>query len=172
MATRLACPIRIGRRTWRIVKFSSTLFIMYFSGKHLSLWTKLIMYSHMGDRRMQYKKRPFSKRGYSVWKKAVVKTEWIGSISCVQQNSYCQTSNISHNLIGNKLVDHSDVAGALPVGAEFLGEIWSWYKRGTNNGKQMANETPTSTFSTTCLPKEQTLVEHWIVMFSELSYLE
>ena len=28
-----------------------------------------------------------------------------------------------------------------------------------------------STFSTTCLPKLQTLVEHWITMFSELSYL-
>jgi hypothetical protein len=29
-----------------------------------------------------------------------------------------------------------------------------------------------STFSTTCLPKLQTLVEHWITMFSELSYLK
>lgn len=28
----------------------------------------------------------------------------------------------------------------------------------------------TSTFSTTCLPKEQTLVDEVIIMFSELSY--
>ena len=28
---------------------------------------------------------------------------------------YCQTSNISHTLVGNKLVDHSDVVGAAPV---------------------------------------------------------
>ena len=30
---------------------------------------------------------------------------------------YCQTSNISHTLEGNKHVDHSDVVGASPVGA-------------------------------------------------------
>ena len=29
----------------------------------------------------------------------------------------CQTSNISHNLVGNKIVDQSDVVGASPVGA-------------------------------------------------------
>ena len=29
---------------------------------------------------------------------------------------YCQTSNISYTLLGNKIVDHSDVVGALPVG--------------------------------------------------------
>ena len=32
-------------------------------------------------------------------------------------NTYCQTSNIKHTLIGNKLVDHSDVVGASPVDA-------------------------------------------------------
>ena len=31
--------------------------------------------------------------------------------------TYCQTSNISHTLIGIKIVDHSDVVGAQPVGA-------------------------------------------------------
>ena len=31
--------------------------------------------------------------------------------------NYCQTSNISGTLVGNKIVDHSDVAGASPVGA-------------------------------------------------------
>ena len=30
---------------------------------------------------------------------------------------YCKISNISLTLVGNKIVDHSDVAGALPVGA-------------------------------------------------------
>ena len=29
---------------------------------------------------------------------------------------YRQTSNISHTLVGNKIVDHSDVVGASPVG--------------------------------------------------------
>ena len=30
---------------------------------------------------------------------------------------YRKTSNISHNLVGDKIVDHSDVVGAAPVGA-------------------------------------------------------
>ena len=30
---------------------------------------------------------------------------------------YRQTSNISHTLVGNKIVYHSDVVGAWPVGA-------------------------------------------------------
>ena len=34
-----------------------------------------------------------------------------------QNNQYCKTSNISRTLIGNKIVDNSDVVGALPVGA-------------------------------------------------------
>ena len=32
-------------------------------------------------------------------------------------SAYCQASNIRHTLAGNKSVDHSDVVGALPVGA-------------------------------------------------------
>ena len=32
-------------------------------------------------------------------------------------HKYCKTSNISHTLVGNKIVDHSDVVGASPVGA-------------------------------------------------------
>lgn len=35
---------------------------------------------------------------------------------------------------------------------------------------EIATIIPTSTFSTTCFPNEQTLVEQVIVMFSELSY--
>ena len=30
---------------------------------------------------------------------------------------YHQTSNISRTLVGNKIVDHSDVVGAWPIGA-------------------------------------------------------
>ena len=32
-------------------------------------------------------------------------------------NEYCQVSNIRRTLVGNKIVDHSDVVGASPVGA-------------------------------------------------------
>ena len=31
--------------------------------------------------------------------------------------SYRQVSNIKYTLVGNKIVDHSDVVGAAPVGA-------------------------------------------------------
>ena len=34
-----------------------------------------------------------------------------------QWNRISQTSNISDTLVGNKIIDHSDVVGALPVGA-------------------------------------------------------
>ena len=32
-------------------------------------------------------------------------------------NEYRKVSNIRRTLVGNKIVDHSDVVGALPVGA-------------------------------------------------------
>ena len=35
----------------------------------------------------------------------------------VSYNGYRKTSNISRTLWGNRIVDHSDVAGASPVGA-------------------------------------------------------
>ena len=38
-------------------------------------------------------------------------------ISCPGERRYCQTSNIKCTLTGNKIVDHSDVVGASPVGA-------------------------------------------------------
>ena len=37
--------------------------------------------------------------------------------SSIRHGKYRKTSNISHNLVGNKIVDHSDVVGASPVGA-------------------------------------------------------
>ena len=33
------------------------------------------------------------------------------------KSTYRQTSNISLTLVGNKIVDHSDIVGAMPVGA-------------------------------------------------------
>lgn len=54
------------RHTCKMVKFSRTLFIMYFSGRCFSLWMKLIIYSHIGDRFILYTYRPFSYRGNSV----------------------------------------------------------------------------------------------------------
>ena len=32
-------------------------------------------------------------------------------------HNYHQTSNISRTLVGNEIIDHSDVVGASPVGA-------------------------------------------------------
>ena len=41
----------------------------------------------------------------------------IQAISCIILNSdYRKTSNISRTLLGNKIVDNSDVVGASPVG--------------------------------------------------------
>ena len=36
--------------------------------------------------------------------------------SCSDEE-YRETSNIRHTIVGNKIVDHSDVVGASPVGA-------------------------------------------------------
>ena len=39
-------------------------------------------------------------------------------IACaIAQNNYRKTSTISRTLVGNKIVDNSDVVGASPVGA-------------------------------------------------------
>ena len=37
--------------------------------------------------------------------------------SCSAHSKYRKDSNISHTLVGNRIVDHSDVVGASPVGA-------------------------------------------------------
>ena len=39
------------------------------------------------------------------------------SFDAQEHHQYRKTSNISHTLVGNKIVDHSDVVGAPPVGA-------------------------------------------------------
>ena len=36
---------------------------------------------------------------------------------CIIGSDYFQTSNVSHTLVHNKIVDDSDVVGASPVGA-------------------------------------------------------
>ena len=46
----------------------------------------------------------------------------VGRLICpegyvVLKQTYCQVSNIRRTLVGNKIVDHSDVVGASPVGA-------------------------------------------------------
>ena len=49
-----------------------------------------------------------------------VPVTWTGcfwsNVGCLAK-SYCKTSNIRRTLVGNKIVDHSDVVGASPVGA-------------------------------------------------------
>ena len=39
-------------------------------------------------------------------------------------NEYPQISNIRRTFVGNKTIDHSDVVGALHVGATFSLSIW------------------------------------------------
>ena len=42
---------------------------------------------------------------------------WLHSAKGMTEENYRETSNISCTLVGNKIVDHSDVVGASPVGA-------------------------------------------------------
>ena len=43
--------------------------------------------------------------------------KWIRYENTIMMFIYCQTSNIRHILVGNNIVDHSDVVGASPVSA-------------------------------------------------------
>ena len=43
------------------------------------------------------------------------------------KSNYRKTSNISRTLVGNKIVDHSDVVGASPVGAAPTTSSFSTY---------------------------------------------
>ena len=38
-------------------------------------------------------------------------------VVCIKGQQYRKVSNIEGTLVGNKIVDHSDVVGASPVGA-------------------------------------------------------
>ena len=42
---------------------------------------------------------------------------YLSRTKTIISHEYCKTSNIRHTL-GNKIVDHSDVVGASPVGAD------------------------------------------------------
>ena len=43
-------------------------------------------------------------------------------------NEYRKTSNIKHILLGNKIVDHSDIVGASPVGAAPTTSLFSSWR--------------------------------------------
>ena len=50
------------------------------------------------------------------------------------EDKYREVSNIRRILVGNKIVDHSDVVGALPVGAapttsSLSTEQWIWQRQ-------------------------------------------
>ena len=49
-----------------------------------------------------------------VWQKD---KEWFRGREWMHIEIYRKTSNIRRTLVGNKIVDHSDVVGASPVGA-------------------------------------------------------
>ena len=66
---------------------------------------------------------------YSIWKAYEMSFLWFWfyfQVSCYILDhyrlwlyiEYCQTSNVSHTLVGNNFVDNSDLVGALPVSIE------------------------------------------------------
>ena len=52
-----------------------------------------------------------------IWLIASIPELTYGTIAHRYDRTYCKTSNIRRTLVGNKIVDHSDVVGASPVGA-------------------------------------------------------
>ena len=54
---------------------------------------------------------------------------------------YHKTSNISHTLVGNKIIDHSDVVGASPVGAAPTTSSFStWHLASRDSVKKAARQ--------------------------------
>ena len=113
---------------------------------------KLIMYSHIGDSRIVYTNFPFSNRGYSVYNKhsrfeprCNVRVLWfeftINKITTVGLLLITFHKNRFQRLVSNILMGN------------FFHDLL------------------TSTFSTTCLPNEQTFVETEMVVLSTPSYL-
>ena len=47
----------------------------------------------------------------------MIVSRFVGFDKRLQQNVYRQVSNIRRTLVGNKIVNHSDVVGASPDGA-------------------------------------------------------
>ena len=52
-----------------------------------------------------------------LWQTHGVTRPELGNGSLTVTNIYRQTSNIRRTLVGNEILDHSDVVGASPVGA-------------------------------------------------------
>ena len=60
--------------------------------------------------------RASNKKNFDVF--FVVNSGVVSDLRCCHTHAmYRQVSNISRTLVGNKIVDHSDVVGASPVGA-------------------------------------------------------
>ena len=55
--------------------------------------------------------KPINRRCYKII------FSWENNLMLIHYAAYRKTSNMSHTLVGNKIVDHSDVVGVSPVGA-------------------------------------------------------
>ena len=56
-------------------------------------------------------------------------------------DAYRKTSNIRHTLVGNKIVDHSDVVGASPVSAAPTTSSFStWHQASRDSPKKAARQ--------------------------------
>ena len=65
---------------------------------------------------MKYKQKHFFKKNEHHLSHYLGANKLVWYASQTDYN-YCKTSNISRTLVGNKIVDNSDVVGASPVGA-------------------------------------------------------
>ena len=113
----------------------------------------------------------------------------------LQINYYCQTSKISHTLVGNKVVDHSNVVGASPVTAAPITSLFStqhlpsidwakttarldekhlnlgiwciWYRRAHYSTEQVHSDRPAWGQSSKLLPC--TYSQLWLSVFSYIN---
>ena len=66
---------------------------------------------------------------------------YIQRIICLRVIKYRKTSNIRRSLVGNKIVDHSDVVGASPVGAAPTTYSFStWHLASMDSAKKAARQ--------------------------------
>ena len=55
--------------------------------------------------------------------------------------TYCKISNIRHTLVGNKIIDHSDVVGVSPVGAApTTSSLSTWHLASGDSAKTAARQ--------------------------------
>ena len=59
-------------------------------------------------------------------------------IAPTDESKYRKTSNIRRTLVGNKIVDNSDVVGALPVGAAPTTSSFSTWHLGSRDSEKTA----------------------------------